>query len=504
MAKSTFHLTSGVDAQGWCALSESAQSAATTASGWTVGTGATNHSELEAGVERAASTFTGTTPPDGTLDTTLKDALRTPDALTLNFAPGEWQFDFGLIAVTNGGAQDGRIRFRVIKADADGSNATEVTSGQQQASLVTDLGTGAEQVSSLAVELPRIELSNQYLFFQLAWERTGAGGMTNADALLRTGTASTGTRIVSSEIESPAGAYTGAQVPGGQYLQETGTFQAQIPGGPFVNETVAGGSGPQSGSVSESVAVADTQSAANTTAGIVAESTAAAESQSVVATLPASVSESVSAVDSTDAVVGGQIGTVAESVVAAETQSATMVTAGAVAESVAAADTSTAARLVPAAVAESVVAAESQAAVATFPATVAESVAAADTSNGFVGSVVAEVLATADTVNATVVHAASVAETFSAQEAAGATAVMGASIAETVTAVDAPEVTWGGSASVLESFAAIDSTNATVGVIPTFIAGPRRRHIVAGAPQTAHVAPGAGDARLGQPTVDDA
>lgn len=29
------------------------------------------------------------------------------------------------------------------------------------------------------------------------------------------------------------------QIPGGQFVNETGTAQRQLPGGPFVNETVA-------------------------------------------------------------------------------------------------------------------------------------------------------------------------------------------------------------------------------------------------------------------------
>jgi hypothetical protein len=36
---------------------------------------------------------------------------------------------------------------------------------------------------------------------------------------------------------------TERQIPGWQYLNETGSTQQQIPGGSFVNETVAGGGG---------------------------------------------------------------------------------------------------------------------------------------------------------------------------------------------------------------------------------------------------------------------
>lgn len=210
-----YYLTNSVDAQNWCALSESAQSAATTGSGWTVGTGATLHSELESGVERASSTFVGTTPPDGTLDATLGDALRTPSPKTGSFVSGNWTVNVGVIAVSNGGAQDGRIRFRLLRsANADGSSATEITAGQIQCGLVTNLATSAEQVSGTTTFNPgAFSLNNEYLFIQVAWERTGAGGMTTSDVLLRTGTASTGTQIVTAtftEILPADGSSAGA------------------------------------------------------------------------------------------------------------------------------------------------------------------------------------------------------------------------------------------------------------------------------------------------------
>src|SRR5215207_5694245 len=123
MAVQNWYLTNGVDGNGWQALSASAQTAATTNAGWVVGTGGTLHSELQANAQRASSTFTGTTVPDGTLDTTLKDAFCSPTALTGSFPSANWVFNFGVVSPTSGGAADGRIRFRIIKADADGSNA---------------------------------------------------------------------------------------------------------------------------------------------------------------------------------------------------------------------------------------------------------------------------------------------------------------------------------------------------------------------------------------------
>ena len=141
------------------------------------------------------------TVPDGTLDTTLFDAFRTTNAYNGSFASANWTFVFSVQATTNGGAQDGRIRFRLIKADADGSNATEITAGQQQASLVSNVATTGTFESSLTVNPGAFSVSNQYIFVQIAWERTGAGGMTTSDInWVRGSGTTTGTRITSSDF----------------------------------------------------------------------------------------------------------------------------------------------------------------------------------------------------------------------------------------------------------------------------------------------------------------
>lgn len=205
MAAINLYLKSTLN-DGWCGMSESTQTAATTASGWTVGTGFIQHSELESGVERAASTFIATLAPDGSLDTTLKDAFRSENAYNGDFANADWSFHGVVRAASNGGAQDGRVRFRLLKANADGSSATEITSGHQQAAAVTDVSTSADFDSNLTFNPGAFSVANQYLFFQIAWERTGAGGMTSADILFRTGSSSSaGTRVVTADF-TPAAA----------------------------------------------------------------------------------------------------------------------------------------------------------------------------------------------------------------------------------------------------------------------------------------------------------
>lgn len=200
MATKSYFLTA-TTGDGWRTIDESTQAAATNSDGWVVSTGNTNHSEFEVGVERAATTFTGTTVPDGTLDTSLKDAFRSTNALSGSFASGNWVFHFVVRGVTSASTQAGRIRFRILKANADGSSATEITSGQQQGSAVTINATGTDFDSTLTVNPGAFTITNQYLFIQIAWERTGAGAMTNADVNWRTGSATTtGTRITTADF----------------------------------------------------------------------------------------------------------------------------------------------------------------------------------------------------------------------------------------------------------------------------------------------------------------
>lgn len=176
-AGTTYYLLSSANADGWgdVQVGGTAPSAATMATGWTVGTTASgNYSKMAYGSERAANTFSTTAVPGTAPDNTLKDAFRI-GPMTGTFAAGTWTISVPVIAVTAQGGADGRIRVRLFKsANADGSSATEVTSGAVTLSTVTDVTTGAQQVSTGTVSLGEITLSNQYLFCCLAWEITGA------------------------------------------------------------------------------------------------------------------------------------------------------------------------------------------------------------------------------------------------------------------------------------------------------------------------------------------
>lgn len=172
------------------------------ATGWIVSTGSTNHSEWFNDVERAASTFTGTTVPDGSLDTTNGDFWTSPTALTGTFDGANWNVHFGARANTGGGAQDGRMRCRLFRGpNQDGTSATEITAAQQSGGLVTDLTTSATQVSTATFNPGAVSVNNEYIFVQIAWERTGAAGMTSHDVNARIGGASS-CRVVTPNFTS--------------------------------------------------------------------------------------------------------------------------------------------------------------------------------------------------------------------------------------------------------------------------------------------------------------
>ena len=190
---------------GWATCLDYGQTAATRAGGWVVGTGATFSSEFTAGTtDRASTTFVANTVPDGTLDAVLGDALCSPIPLTGNFAAGNWTFQFAVQSPTQGGAADGQIVFRLLKADPNGSNPTEITSGQQTASICTNVA-AVDANSTLTISLPAFSITNQHLFIQLAWKRTGAGGMTTTNIRLRTGVSATvGTTFLTTDFTEVA------------------------------------------------------------------------------------------------------------------------------------------------------------------------------------------------------------------------------------------------------------------------------------------------------------
>lgn len=186
--------------------------------GWVVSTGATNRAAYQNDTEVAASAFTSTTPPDGSLDTTNGDFWVSPiHAAGGTYASANWNIHFACRAQTVGGAQDGRMRCRLFKGpNQNGSSATEITGAQQNGGLVTNLATSATQVSTATFNPGSFTVAaNDYVFVQLAWERTGAGGMSTSDVNVRIGNGSgTGSRVITSNftrdisLDAASGSYS--------------------------------------------------------------------------------------------------------------------------------------------------------------------------------------------------------------------------------------------------------------------------------------------------------
>ena len=141
---------------------------------------------VQSQTNQASATFSGTAHPDGSIDTSTGDCWRTTNTYIGSFAAANWNLHFACRGVTQAGTQDGRVRYRLFRgANADGTGATEITSAHQQGGLVTNLLTSATQTSTATFNPGAFSVTNEYIFVQLAWERTGAGGMTTTDVAMR-------------------------------------------------------------------------------------------------------------------------------------------------------------------------------------------------------------------------------------------------------------------------------------------------------------------------------
>lgn len=163
---------------------------ASTSTGWTVAkVAATNYSEMAGVIKRASTTFAATALPNASPDLAiLGDSMGTVAKLSGTFDAGVWAATFKVIAVTSGGDQDGNIRYRIWKS-ADASSFTELTSGAIVCGTVTNLATTASQTSAgSTASIGPFTLSNEWLFLQVAWQISGAGGANTRDVVLRKGT----------------------------------------------------------------------------------------------------------------------------------------------------------------------------------------------------------------------------------------------------------------------------------------------------------------------------
>jgi hypothetical protein len=179
-----------VAASGFGSLTETQPSAANTGTGWTVAKlAAARFALMLYGTQRASGAFSTSSSLDSSTGPGSGSAWRT-GLLTGQFSAGNWAFAF---AVRPGTASThaGRVRFRVWKsANADGSSATELTSGAVVGSATGTLNsTTTTETSSATWSAPAFTLANEYLFIQAEWETTAAGGSNQSSVLFRQGDA---------------------------------------------------------------------------------------------------------------------------------------------------------------------------------------------------------------------------------------------------------------------------------------------------------------------------
>src|SRR5262245_50968144 len=210
--------------------------------GWTHAQGSTNTAAFDAQTEVAATAFTGTTHPDGSINTGAGagDCLRSANKYTGTFDAGNWTVNFSVIGVTVG-AQNatGRIRCRLFRsANADGSGATEITSAAQDGGTINNWGTSSPLVSTATFNPGSFSVADEYLFVELAWQRTQAGVMAGTDAIMYLGNAAAnGTRVVSPNFTA-SGTPTNVAAPIASAVADAPTASA-IPGAATVAAPVA-------------------------------------------------------------------------------------------------------------------------------------------------------------------------------------------------------------------------------------------------------------------------
>jgi hypothetical protein len=211
MAVKTYRVASGADGAFGALVDGVDQTAASRADGWTVAkTQIANFSLFAQGTKQASTAFTPSIQYPTASDfpnSAVKNAFKIPAPLTGTFAGAVWTFTFAVRA-TVVSSQAGRIDFALWKsALAQPSALADCTKigGIQTGTTTPTLSTTADVTTVVNYQnggpTPNpVTLNNEYLFFVIAWETTTQAGSNSADVVIRTGQASSGSRLVTPDF----------------------------------------------------------------------------------------------------------------------------------------------------------------------------------------------------------------------------------------------------------------------------------------------------------------
>jgi len=192
MATKTFYwlpdVAAGTSAHGSLQDGGSAPVAADSNSQFKVGTvAAGNYAKYLRNSQRQPADFSTTVQPDGNIDNVHGDCLRTQNAYTGYFAGNNWTINFGLRPTTVHVGTTATLRARIFRStDPGGLNATEVTASPLVTANFDGSNTSA-QTLAVTWSPGAFALKNEYLFFELALDITGAGNTINYAWIIQTG-----------------------------------------------------------------------------------------------------------------------------------------------------------------------------------------------------------------------------------------------------------------------------------------------------------------------------
>jgi len=155
-------------------LKTTAPSTLDEAQGWTVDKKTALASPYKPETIQPATTFVSEPSVFGAL------GYRTQSPLTGSFASGNWFLSFK-VKCNAYYVQRGRVKFRLWRStNADGSGATQITSGWNLSNEITFSSPNSYNTGSAGASLGIVTLTNEYLFLEIEWYATVSGGNNSA------------------------------------------------------------------------------------------------------------------------------------------------------------------------------------------------------------------------------------------------------------------------------------------------------------------------------------